>query len=132
MTRPPVIFDDAVVVALDVIRAGLAAASVTATVHNRIPSPRPAAFVVVRRAGGASTELVIDAATLTVDAWAQAEDEASALAESVRTIINSAGGVYGSSQVSYTQEISGPKPMPDSESQQPRFTAVYSIRTRGH
>ena len=132
MTRPPVLFDDAVAVALEVLRTGFTARSITAPVHARIPSPRPAAFVSVSRIGGIVTDLVLDAATISIDAWGQAEDYAAALAEEARRLINSAGGVYTAGHVNYTQEIKGPTRMPDLESQQPRYTATYAIWIRGH
>ena len=81
-----IVFPDAVELAIDYLTAELAARSETAGVGARVPNPRPAELVRVRRAGGTVANLVTDAATLVVETWAADEYRAMELAQLVREI----------------------------------------------
>ena len=70
MTNEAIVFPDATELVVDYLRTELTARSETAVVHVRVPNPRPAELVRVRRTGGTLTNLVTDAATLTVETWA--------------------------------------------------------------
>lgn len=130
--RPLIIADDAVSFGVDVLRSGLVAFyPAGVAVGTRIPNPRPASFVRVRRAGGAIEGIVLDSALLTVDAYADTEEAASDLAGYCRAILASVRGVHGAHLVVRTEEAGGPVQMPDPETDQPRYTFTASVTLRG-
>ncbi len=127
-----IVFPDATLAAVTAIRAGLTAASSTATVGTRVPNPRPALFAVVRRIGGVRRNLVTDSAQLSVECWGQSEQTAHDLAQLCRGIVHAAQGTdQGGTVVYWVAEIGGPALLADPESDLPRYVATYEIGTRG-
>jgi hypothetical protein len=107
------------------------AAALAEPVSQRIPSPRPSAFVTVRRTGGVRREVVIDAAQITVDAWGDTPAAAHDLAQSVRSLIHAMVGVpLTGAVVVRVDEFAGPGYFPDDVSDQDRYTATYSVHLR--
>ena len=103
----------------------------TATVSQKTPNPRPGVFVTVRRTGGPRREMVVDAAQLTIEAWAQSSHEASNLAQEARSHVHAMRGAdLGGPIVCRVEELSGPAYLPDPTSDQDRytFTVVAHIR----
>lgn len=97
-------------------------------VYTKVPKDRDAAFIVVRRNGGAADNRVLDVATVTVDAWAGSDAEASVLAEDARSLF-----FHESSSmplVRGVEEITGPYSTPDPESGSPRFRFTMQLGVR--
>lgn len=127
MTTPLVVFPDTVAVALSWLREQLAEECV-----SRVPNPRPARFVLVRRVGGPRRDLVTDEATVTVEAWAATEQDAHDLAQLARAALHTlAGRKHDDITVYKVGEFAGPASLPDPESDQPRYTLTMTIAARG-
>lgn len=101
-------------------------------VHATVPNPRPAAFVTVRRVGGAAKSVVSDEPRIVWEAWGADDDEAAELGTRVRTILQLLKGhrVDGCS-VYRVDEISGGGRLPDPLSGQSRVTGSALIHVRG-
>lgn len=127
-----VTFQDAV----SVIRAGLIAADAGRQVVGKVPNPRPAEFVHLRRTGGVAVH-VADRAFVTVDCWAATDLEASALAAGVRRDLHALSGsavdVSGTRVPVYgVAELAGPADVPDEgESESSRVRQSFEIGLRG-
>lgn len=108
-------------------------AAVAEPVRSRPPNPRPAAFVTVRRVGGVRRNLVVDEATLSVEAWAATEQAAHDLAQQARAAIHAAQGtvVAGYGTCYRSDEVGGPVWDPDPESEQARYSFSVSVAFRG-
>lgn len=103
-----------------------------AEVHARIPNPRPARFVTLRRIGGVRTNLVIDTATIVVEAWGDDEDAARDLANLARALLHAAAGTTQSGVRIYrVGEFGGPANLPDPDSDQARFVFTLTVGVRG-
>lgn len=63
------------------LRAVLAGALPGVEVRVRVPDPRPATLVVIRREGGAAANALVDRAGIGIQCWAATEAEAYDLAE---------------------------------------------------
>lgn len=122
----PITLPDAEAVTIAVLNDALAV-----PVSQTIPNPRPASFVVAFRTGGVVTEMVVDQAQMTIEAWSASAVEASTLAQSARTAIHAAVGTMVSDTfVAATEEFSGPAFLPDPESTQSRYTFSVLIALR--
>lgn len=103
----------------------------TVTVHSRIPNPRPAEFVMIRRFGGIAGEPVRDMPRLDVQAWAVTEPRARELLTIVRSRI---WALAGSNTLGYmvykVSEFMGPTDRTDPETGLPFawFRPELSIR----
>lgn len=127
-----IVFPDATLATVTLLRTGLVARSSTATVGSRVPNPRTVPFVTVRRIGGIRRNLVVDSATVTVECWATHDEDAHDLAQLCRGLIHAAeGSTVGAIQIYQVQEIGGPASLPDPDSNDSRFVATYEIGTRG-
>lgn len=101
-------------------------------VSTRVPNPRPASFIRVKRAGGGRRNLVTDAALVVVEAWADTEPAAADLAMRASAALfalaqTDTGGVW----IRRVQEISGPSSFTDPVSGSPRYQLTAQIDTRG-
>jgi hypothetical protein len=124
-----VTFPDAVALLIDYLNDNI----VEPVVH-RIPNPRPATFVTVRRTGGPKRNLVTDQAQVTVESWAASDEDAHDLAQEVRALLNDLGdGVKSLDGVAVYRcdELAGPADLPDPLSDQARFTQSFSVALRG-
>lgn len=100
-------------------------------VSGRVPDPRPAAFVQVRRVGGTAIDPVREVARLDVFAWAASDPDATTLGNTIRAAIWDLLGtttlgvtVYGVS------EFKGPSTDDDDLTGTPRSWATYDLTVR--
>lgn len=104
------------------------AGRVDVPVHTSVPSDRPAAFVLLWRNGGASSNRVVDQPQITVEAWAKDSVEASELAERCRSaLLNEASTIPN---VSRATEISGPYSTTDETTETPRYRFTMQLTVR--
>ena len=105
-----------------------------ADVACTIPNPRPDKFVTVQRAGGPQRDIITDSALILVECWAQTGSRAYALAKVVRGLLGdkalrnqSLSGLT----VYRSQEVAGPAPLPDPDSDQSRYVLTIQVDFRG-
>lgn len=127
MTDEAIVYPDAVDVAITWLTANLGP-----IVLPRVPNPRLSQMVIVRRTGGARLNLVADNPTLTVEAWAQTDEDAHDLAQEARGyLLAMRGEVIGGVTVYRTADVGGPGLLPDPLSTQSRYTFSVSAAMRG-
>lgn len=128
-----ILFPDAISTVIGALNAQLGSLGYAGVpVRSKVPNPRPARFVLVFRTGGPRVGLVVDAAQVTVEAWAASDTDAHDLAQAARAIVGSLQGtVTGGVTVYGVDEFSGPGYLPDPESGQSRYTWTTSVQTRG-
>ncbi|QDY79793.1 hypothetical protein FQU76_28320 [Streptomyces qinzhouensis] len=131
MSRPIIVMPDAVAVTIGYLRPALAAVGEPVPVVSRIPLPRPARFVRVRRVGGLQQTPVSDRPRLDIHAWADTEAGAADLVALVRGLLGAMPGVRGGVPVYRVTEVGGPQWLPDSESSSPRYALAVEIHMRG-
>lgn len=131
-TAPVVVYPDVEAVAGNWLAQQLAALGTPAIVARRVPNPRPARFVTVRRNGGQPDTPVTEAAQLTVDVWGSDDVSAIQLANTCRALLKAAWGAnpFGVIVTRY-EEFSGPVNFPDPLSNQPRYTFTCRLSVRG-
>lgn len=101
-------------------------------VVGRVPTDRPAAFVMIKRGGGPRENFLIDAAQINVESWSNDEIDASDRAELCRGLIHSARGtIQDGVSITRTAEFAGPSSLPDPTSNQFRFVFTMQVFTRG-
>lgn len=103
-------------------------------VVSRVPDPRPAAFVQVRRAGGNALPPVRDAARMDVWCWDGDERAAMALALLVRAAVWKLPGtlLLGGVVCYRVQEFLAPRPDDDPVTNSPRAWATYTLDLRAN
>jgi hypothetical protein len=104
-------------------------------VVSRVPDPRPARLVQVRRVGGAATPPVRDAARMDIWCWDSTDQGAMELALQVRTAMWALSGtqLLGAGLVCYwVSEFLGPRLDDDSLTNSPRVWATYSLLVRAN
>lgn len=107
------------------------ASALTVPVSQSVQNPRPASFVTVRRTGGFRSDVVVDAAQLTVEAWAASPADAHDLCQLARGHCHAmVGTVVAGVAVSAVAEFAGPGYLPDPESRQPRYSMTLSMTCR--
>lgn len=126
MTKPVVIFPDAVLVAINYLRP-----LVPTPVYSRVPSPRPAEFIRLERIGGLRRSLILDRPRVDVECWSDSEGSAADLVNVVRAYVLAMAGKRDDTTVYDVAEVSGPMWLPDSESGQPRYSFAVEFSTRG-
>lgn len=130
--QPVVIYPDAELVVIDYLRSKLATRSepfVTGVLlGNKVPSPRAARFVRVRRNGGVESAPTVDRPRIDVECWAQTDGDAADLSALCRALIRSMQNV---TPVRRVDDFLGPTPIPDPESNQPRYLFTVEISMRG-
>lgn len=100
-------------------------------VSTKVPNPRPGRFVRVLLTGGAGrSSVVLESATVTVEAWGERETDAYSLAQLCRGLIHAIDVVNGV-QFYRVEDFSAPANLPDPNSGQVRYTASYVVRVRG-
>jgi len=101
-------------------------------VGARVPNPRPASFVVVKRFGGVRASRVSDRPMLGVECWAENDAAAQDLAQLARAHLYDMGGnTIDGTPVYRTTEVAGPAALPDPDSLQSRYTLTVSVHLRG-
>lgn len=100
-------------------------------VVSRVPDPRPARLVQVRRVGGTGTAPVRDAARLDVWAWGPDDRTAMTLALQVREAVWALSGTTLLGVTCYeVSEFLGPRLDDDPLTNSPRVWATYSLLVR--
>lgn len=128
-----IVFPDVEALIVSYLNAEFALRSETARASTKVPKDRPSKFVRVLRTGGTS-ELVIDRAQITLEAWADKAVDAVALMQLTRGLMHAIDQVtyQGSTYQFYSpQEFSGPANLPDPDSVQERYTETFSVGVRG-
>lgn len=129
VAEPSVVFGDATAAVVGLLEVALAPTEV----HSRIPASRPAEFVTALRVGGARRNVVVDDATLIVEAWAAGVDRAHDLAQLARAAVHASRGDRVGPQsllVCDTGELAGPAMQPDPLSSQVRYTLTVQVSLR--
>lgn len=129
----PILFPDAEGLTADELRLALddhfADEVVVGTV---VPNPRPERLVVVQRTGGPRRNLVTDAPTLVIEAWAPTEAEAHDISQIARALVVAlAGAVIAGIAIYRVDELSGPQNLPDPLSATPRYSFTVALALRG-
>lgn len=89
-------------------------------------------FLLVRRVGGPSRDVVVDDATLTIEAWAPTRDAAHDLLQEARAHLHALEGTQVDGEMVYrVDEFAGPAWLPDPDSSHPRWTLTASVSVRG-
>lgn len=122
-----VLFPDATLVVVSHLDENL-----TPPVYSKVPTTRPASFVVVRRVGGVRRNEVTDEPMLTVECWASTDEAAADLAAlAFAHIDDMPGQTIEGTPVYRITDVSGPQYLPDPESQQPRYSFTFIAAMRG-
>jgi hypothetical protein len=89
-------------------------------------------FLVCRRVGGPSRDVVVDDASVALEAWAPTPAAAHDLLQEARGVLHSlAHTVVDGVPIYRVQEFAGPAFLPDPESSHPRYTLTASVSVRG-
>lgn len=119
---------DAELWATGYLRSALAASGAAVAagvkVDNKVPNPRPAKLVAVRRDGGPRLDAAREAARLAVRVWATTEADATALANLVRALLDVAAD---GDPVLRVDQLSGPSPVADESGQPLRYMVIELI-----
>jgi hypothetical protein len=100
-------------------------------VVSRVPDPRPAEWVQIRRIGGPQVRPVRDRPNVDVFAWAQTDPAAWELAELLRRSIHALAGTTLLGPMVYrVDETLGPRSLDDELTGSPRVWATYSLDVR--
>jgi hypothetical protein len=133
MSTPLLVFPDVVALAVDQLDGQLSGLVGPVHVGNRVPSPRPDRFVVVRRAGGTRITIVTEAATLNIAAWAQSVPDADDIAQACRSVMHAmAQTTVNGVPVYKVDDLGGPAEEADPLSDQPMSQLSVSVHVRGH
>lgn len=132
MSHPLVIFPDVVEAVIAPLRTLLTARPETELdgieVHARVPAPRPARFVELRRDGGTADSIIGDRARLAAQCWSDTEANAERLAAITRALLKT---LPGTGPIRRVVDVGGPFPAPDPASGQPRYFFSVEITLRG-
>lgn len=109
----------------------------SARVSTRVPNPRPALFVTVRRIGGVRANLIQDAPIVLVECWGSPTDESSnAVASNLAhaayrhmVAMPTVQDITPHCRV-YAARVSGPVNNPDTSTNTPRYHLTATLRTR--
>jgi len=124
-----VTFPDAADTAIAVVNA---APGVTVEAHGKVPNPRPAEFIRIRRLGGPKQNLVMDGAQLIVEGWGATDTAAHDHVQAARAALYAASGeVVAGTTIGLVTELAGPADLPDPDSDQPRVTMTIVFPCRG-
>lgn len=100
-------------------------------VASRVPDPRPAELIQVRRVGGAALRPVREVVRLDVFAWAETEDRTFQLGTDVRTAMHALAGNTLLGPVVYdVGEFMSPRDDDDPETGTPRSWTTYELVVR--
>lgn len=101
--------------------------------YGRVPSPRPARFVLVTRAGGAQVDLVTTEPLMLVESWGRSDQDAESIADLCHGLLMRGGrdGWLGTVPVRGVGVASLPQRLPDPVSGQDRYSAMYTPLLRG-
>lgn len=116
------------------LRAYLAPLLDPVQVVSRVPDPRPAELVQLRRSGGNAIEPVRDSARMDVFTWAPTDKDAADLAAAVRTAVWALAGtaLLGGVMCYRVQELMAPRADEDATTNTPRTWATYTLDLRAN
>lgn len=124
---PAITFPDAVAAVI-----GYLTDEIDAAVYKRVPTTRPSEFVTVARSGGVVSNFVVDNAQLSIDCWADRDDDLADLMAEVRGLVLAMqGDVIDGAQVYRVTEVGGPADIPDPVSDMPRMRWTVQVQFRG-
>lgn len=123
--QPAVLFPPVVATIVDYLNSLIAPVEA----RSKIPDPRPAKFVLVKRTGGPRDSIVTETAQVTIEAWADSSVDAEDLALTCRAHLQALAGFGSFYRV---DEFSGPADLPDPQSHQSRWTWTIAVQQRGH
>lgn len=118
-----IIFDDATAIVIDYLTDALTERSDDTPVLPRVPTDRPARFVVVRRTGGVARNRVVDDPQITVESWGNSDEDAHDRLQLCRGLLLA--------RPYRVAEVSGPGNLPDPLSDQPRYSQTFLVAIRG-
>lgn len=102
-------------------------------VVSRVPDPRPARLVQIRRVGGTQLRPVRDQPRVDVVCWDATDPAATALADTVRRAVHALAGTTLLGPAVYrVDETLGPTQIDDPLTGAPRVMATYSIAVRAN
>ncbi|BDH04904.1 hypothetical protein [Streptomyces seoulensis] len=130
MGGKPVEFPDAVEVMCRYLRAALAAAGLDVRVGTRVPDPRPALFVRVRRVGGSRIDRITDRPRYDIECWGPDEEQLADLVKVTRALVFAMPGWRGVAAYDVA-DVGGPTPSPDPVSGQDRAAFAVEVSLRG-
>lgn len=135
MTTPVVVFPDAVTLVVAYLQAELSLRSITAPVRARVPVQWPApfaGFVRIDRLGGVRHNIVVDAPSIGVEVWHDADHRAADLMGMVRALMFAMRGRTLTGHPVYrVEEAAGPAALPDPVTNTPRYVCQFVVHVRG-
>lgn len=135
MANEVVVFPDCVDALCDYLRAELSTRGYAGIhVGVEVPATRPDRFVRLLNTGGTrNTDPGVPLADqqVTVEAWANLEQDSQDLAQLCRGLVWAARGTVTAVTVYRVVEVAGPGHQPDPLSNQHRHTATYLVTYRG-
>lgn len=103
----------------------------TVQVASKIPNPRPAELIQVRRVGGTQLRPVRDKPRVDFTVWAATEPRAYEIADLVRNAVHQLAGTTTLGPVVYrVEEVLGPRQLDDPLTGTPRVLQTQSIDIR--
>lgn len=128
-----IVFPDVEDLLVTYLGAELTARGDTATVHTRVPAPRPDRFVLVPRVGGTRRSLVVDSPTIGFECWAATDTAAEGLCSLVRGLVFALPRQPPVRGVQFyrVDEFGGPTNLPDPVSNQSRYVFTAAVSCRG-
>lgn len=128
-----IVFPDPVGVTIDYLRPVLAANGEDCPIHKTVPRKRPSRFVQVFRTGGPRSNVVVDAAQLTISCWADNAADAADLTSLTRGALEQVRSTVVDGAVTFykVDELAGPVDLPDPQSNQARMTWSVLAYMRG-
>lgn len=113
-----------------VVITGLSPGLPDAKVSTKVPNPRPAKLVRVRRRGGPRADVVLETALILIECWATAETDASDLAVLTAGLFAALEGqTVAGHHITHAEILGGPSNDPDPETGTPRYTLTGQIVT---
>ncbi|MFF0942692.1 hypothetical protein ACFYE2_00480 [Kocuria sp. CPCC 205300] len=101
-------------------------------VVDRVPSPRPARFVTVRRTGGPKRSPTVDAPLIDLEAWGARPADAQRLGGQMRdAVLELPAAEDFPSHVYRAREVGGLAYLPDPVTDQHRYVTKTEIHVRG-
>jgi hypothetical protein len=102
------------------------------SVSTRVPDPRPASFVRLRRVGGTRRDLVTDSALIVVECWAADSVAARDLGARTLAHVHEMPDVEVSgASIRRVVEVGGLQSFPDPVTDSPRYQFTVQIDTKG-
>lgn len=132
--QPAVIYPDSEKVVVDNLRAALALRPepylTGILVRTEVPLPRPNRFILVKRSGGTELHPTVELARIDIHCWSDTAFNAQATAQLSLALLKTFSG-QETIQIRNVSTFLGPTPIPDPESNQPRYLFTVELAMRG-